>query len=217
MFTGIIEAVGQIQAIEERGGDRRYTIGTGKLDMSDVALGDSIACNGVCLTVIEFGQDYFKADVSGETLELTGFDRYANQAPLNLEKALTPTKRLGGHLVSGHVDGIGKVMHRWQDARSVRFVIKAPDELARYIAHKGSICIDGISLTVNKVMDTEFELNIVPHTLQETIMENYAEGTLVNLEVDQIARYLERLLQFSGEQSADGITLDKLAQYGFMK
>ena len=135
MFTGIIEAVGQIQAIEERGGDRRYTIGTGKLDMSDVALGDSIACNGVCLTVIEFGQDYFKADVSGETLELTGFDRYANQAPLNLEKALTPTKRLGGHLVSGHVDGIGKVVRRWQDARSVRFVIKAPDELARYIAH----------------------------------------------------------------------------------
>ncbi|WP_144391916.1 riboflavin synthase [Pleionea sediminis] len=216
MFTGIIEAVGSIESIESKGGDKRFKIATGKLDMNDVALGDSIACNGVCLTVIDFGTHFFQADVSGETIALTGFKNYQAGQPLNLEKALTPTTRLGGHLVSGHVDGIGKVVNRWEDARSVRFVIEAPQELARYIAHKGSITVDGISLTVNKVNGNQFELNIVPHTLQETIMSNYQVGTEINLEVDQIARYLERLIQYSGD-SAGEISKDLLAKSGFIK
>jgi len=217
MFTGIIESVGEIRDLVTQGGDQRLTIATGKLDMTDVALGDSIACNGVCLTVVEFGNDYFIADVSGETIELTGFKHYRKGQPVNLEKALTPTKRLGGHLVSGHVDGIGEVTQRWQDARSVRFIIKAPSSLARYIAHKGSITVDGISLTVNKVDGDSFELNIVPHTLVETIMDTYQVGTAVNLEVDQIARYLERLLTCSDDIQASSVTKDLLAKSGFIK
>lgn len=216
MFTGIIESVGKIASIESRGGDKRFKIETGKLDMSDVALGDSIACNGVCLTVVEFGDGFFFADVSGETIALTGFRHYAQGQRVNLEKALTPTTRLGGHLVSGHVDGIGEVIERWNDARSVRFVIRAPHELARYIAHKGSITVDGTSLTVNKVNGDDFELNIVPHTLEETIMGSYQAGTRVNLEVDQIARYLERLIQYSDEKQS-GISKELLANFGFIK
>ncbi len=217
MFTGIIEAIGKIRSIEERNGDKRLTIETGKLDMSDVALGDSIACNGVCLTVVELGQQDFVADVSGETIGLTGFRRYKPGQLLNLEKALTPVKRLGGHLVSGHVDGIGIIKSRWNDARSVRFVISAPQDLARYIAHKGSITVDGISLTVNKVDGDDFELNIVPHTLSETIMDSYQPGTEVNLEVDQIARYLERLIQYSEPSSGSNISMEMLSKHGFIK
>ncbi len=216
MFTGIIESVGKIASIESRSGDKRFKIETGKLDMNDVALGDSIACNGVCLTVVEFGDGFFFADVSGETIGLTGFRHYAQGQRVNLEKALTPSTRLGGHLVSGHVDGIGEVIERWNDARSVRFVIRAPHELARYIAHKGSITVDGTSLTVNKVNGDDFELNIVPHTLEETIMGSYQTGTRVNLEVDQIARYLERLIQYSDEKQS-GISKELLANFGFIK
>ena len=221
MFTGIIEAIGEISAIEEKGGDKRLRIATGKLDLADVALGDSIACNGVCLTAVALGDHSFVADVSAETIGLTGFKEYQVGQSLNLEKALTPLKRLGGHLVSGHVDGIGEVVKITQDARSVRFSIKAPAELARYIAHKGSICVDGISLTVNQVRESVFELNIVPHTLQETIMDSYQVGSRVNLEVDQIARYLERLLTCSASETADAgsgsLTLDKLAESGFIR
>jgi riboflavin synthase len=217
MFTGIIEAIGQIRSIEDRNGDKRITIATGKLDLTDVALGDSIACNGVCLTVIQLGSDYFVADVSRETIGLTQFQHYQNGQRLNLEKALTPSSRLGGHLVSGHVDGIGEVTHRWQDARSVRFVIRAPQSLARYIAHKGSITVDGTSLTVNRVDGADFELNIVPHTLQETIMNDYQPGTRVNLEVDQIARYLERLLIGSDKVADSSVTQELLAKTGFIK
>jgi len=158
--------------------------------------------------------DRFAADVSRETLSLTTLGDLGPSSPVNLEKALTLSKPLGGHLVSGHVDGLGKILERTDDARSVRFRIQAPAELARYIAHKGSICIDGASLTVNAVRGAVFEVNIVPHTLQETIMAGYVVGTEVNLEVDLIARYLERLLL--GEDTG-GVTLETLRECGFVK
>ena len=219
MFTGIIEAVGEIQAIEPQGEDVRMRIKTGKLDLSDVQLGDSIATNGVCLTAIELPGDGYVADVSGETLSKTTLDRLKVGTPVNLEKALTPTTRLGGHLVSGHVDGVGEVVSRSSAGRSIKFVIRAPKELAKYIAHKGSICVEGISLTVNEVRGAEFDLNIVPHTLQETTMQHLQAGSPVNLEVDIIARYLERLLL--GDKAADanagGISEQLLRESGFMK
>ncbi|MDH5518825.1 MAG: riboflavin synthase [Gammaproteobacteria bacterium] len=219
MFTGIIESVGHIIAAEKKGGDLRLTIATGKLDMSDVQCGDSIAVNGVCLTAIEFDQTHFVADVSNETLEHTATGKLQQGADVNLEKALTPTTRLGGHLVSGHVDGVAQVIERSEDGRSVRFSIKAPDELAKYIAHKGSVTVDGISLTVNKVNGAVFELNIVPHTIQETVIKHYQPGTVVNLEVDLIARYLERLLlgDRAAEKDTDGISMSFLAENGFIK
>ncbi|MDP1520104.1 riboflavin synthase [Porticoccus litoralis] len=202
MFTGIVEAVGEVASCEEKGGDLRLRIKTNDLDMSDIALGDSISTNGVCLTVVELPGDGYVADVSAETLSLTTVGDWGVGAKVNLEKALTPQTRMGGHMVSGHVDGIGEVVSRHPDARSERFRLRAPRELAKYIAHKGSITVDGTSLTVNKVEGAEFELNIVPHTLEKTVMDTYKAGTRVNLEVDLIARYLERLLQGDGAADA---------------
>ncbi|TNF08921.1 MAG: riboflavin synthase [Gammaproteobacteria bacterium] len=202
MFTGIVEAVGEVAAREEKGGDLRLRIKTNDLDMSDIALGDSISTNGVCLTVVEMPGDGYVADVSAETLSLTTVGDWVVGTKVNLEKALTPQTRMGGHMVSGHVDGIGEVVSRHPDARSERFRLRAPRELARYIAHKGSITVDGTSLTVNKVEGAEFELNIVPHTLEKTVMDTYKAGSRVNLEVDLIARYLERLLQGDGAADA---------------
>jgi riboflavin synthase len=219
MFTGIIQAVGEIRRLEPRGGDVRLNVGTGKLDMAGVALGDSIAVNGVCLTAVALNGRELAADVSRETLSLTTLGRLVPGSRVNLEKALTLATPLGGHLVSGHVDGVGRVVTRQDDARSVRLRIEAPAELARYIAHKGSICVDGTSLTVNKVAGRELELNIVPHTLDETVIGDYRSGTDVNLEVDLVARYLERLVL--GDRAADpntsGITTALLAEYGFIK
>jgi riboflavin synthase len=220
MFTGIIESIGKIAKMEKRGGDVRLHIATGKLDLSDVALGDSIAVNGVCLTAVGLPGDGFVADVSNETLSLTSLGQLSTGSPVNLEKALTMSTRLGGHLVSGHVDGLGEVIAKSEDARSIRFTVKAPDELAKYIAHKGSITVDGTSLTVNAVKGAEFELNIVPHTAQETIMSEYEVGRKVNLEVDLVARYLERLLL--GDKAADayaegGLNMQKLMEAGFVK
>lgn len=220
MFTGIIEAVGKIARMEPKGGDMRLRIQTGKLGLADVKLGDSIAVNGVCLTVVELPGDGFWADVSVETLNHTSFKQLKTGSPVNLEKALTPQTRLGGHLVSGHVDGLGEIVSRHEDARSIHFKVKAPDALAKYIAHKGSICVDGISLTVNAVNGAIFDLNIVPHTALETTVSQWQPGVQVNLEVDVIARYLERLLL--GEKAADpkqegGITLGFLAENGFLK
>ena len=219
MFTGIIEAVGQIRSITPKGGDVRVEVATGKLDLSDVKLGDSIAVNGICLTAVALPGDGFAADVSRETLERTGFVNLKQGSQVNLEKALTPTTRLGGHLVSGHVDGVGEVISREDNARAIRFKLRAPKELARYIAMKGSITVDGVSLTVNAVDGAEFELTIVPHTLQETIMGEYRSGSLVNLEIDLIARYLERLLL--GDKAAEpagSSTLSQafLAEHGFL-
>jgi len=219
MFTGIIEAVGQVAELRQRGGDVRLHVRTGKLDLGDVAQGDSIAVNGVCLTAVELPGDGFVADVSRETLSLTSLGQLEPGSRVNLEKALTLATRLGGHLVSGHVDGLGCVIERHDDARSVRFTIEAPPDLARFIAHKGSITVDGVSLTVNAVNGRRFELNIVPHTLQETVMGGYAAGRRVNLEVDLVARYLERLLlgEKAAEPGAAPVDLAMLARAGFIK
>ncbi len=217
MFTGIISAVGTLTAIQPRSGDVRLRIATGKLDLSDVQLGDSIAVSGVCLTAVALPGDGFWADASRETLERTILGEAIVGLRVNLEKALTPTTRLGGHLVSGHVDGIGMVTVWQLDGRSWRLRIQAPDALARYIAEKGSISVDGVSLTVNRVDGAAFELNIVPHTLVETTLANFKIGQRVNLEVDLIARYLERLLL--GDQAArpdsGGLTEALLREHGF--
>ncbi|MBE9560145.1 MAG: riboflavin synthase [Proteobacteria bacterium] len=222
MFTGIIESVGSIKKLEPVGGDIRLHVATssqtgGSLDMSDVQLGDSIAVNGVCLTAIEFDKKHFVADVSNETITLTSLKGLSPGSEVNLEKALLPTTRLGGHLVSGHVDGLGEVISIKEESRSIQLIIRSPDELKHYIAMKGSICIDGTSLTVNKVADTDFEINIVPHTQQQTIIKNYKPGTKVNLEVDLIARYLERLLMKQDDNAGDGVTLESLAKAGFVR
>jgi riboflavin synthase len=201
MFTGIISAIGEIADLEQRGGDVRLSISAGSLGMGDVQLGDSIACNGACLTAVELHESGFVADVSVETLTLTTISGWKTGSRINLEKAMQATDRFGGHIVSGHVDGIGEVVSLHEDARSWRFRIRAPRELAKYVAHKGSITVDGTSLTVNHVEGAEFELNIVPHTMTHTIMGDYQVGTKVNLEVDLVARYLERLLL--GDKAAD--------------
>ena len=220
MFTGIVEAKGEIVSLTPKGGDVTLRIRSGALDLSDVQLGDSIAVNGVCLTAVTLPGDGFSADVSGETLRLTTLGNLRAGSIVNLEKALTPTTRLGGHLVSGHVDGLGEVVSMQPDARSIRFDIRAPDALAKYIAHKGSITVDGISLTVNSVDGAVFSLNIVPHTQQMTTIAEWKPGSKVNLEVDVIARYLERLLM--GERAAQpgeagGISMTFLAEHGYLK
>ena len=219
MFTGIIEAVGTVRVAEKRQGDLKLQIQSGKLDLSDVQLGDSIATNGVCLTVVALPGDGYVADVSVETLEHATLGNLSVGTNVNLEKALTPTTRLGGHLVSGHVDGVGKVVSIEPSARSTVYWVEAPKTLAKYIAHKGSITIDGISLTVNAVNGSRFALNIVPHTQQETSVGDWQVGTAVNLEVDQIARYLERLLDPSLQEDsgkAPDLTESFLAEHGFL-
>ena len=216
MFTGIILAIGKIAAIERRAGDCRLKIDTGSLSLADVVLGDSIAVNGVCLTAVELGAHYFCADVSNETLSRTILNTATTGTPVNLELALTPSTRMGGHIVSGHVDGIGKIIGKKADGRSYRFTLKAPDNLAKYIAEKGSICINGISLTVNEVKGAEFSVNIVPYTLKDTTLGEATVGTPVNLEVDLLARYMERLMQ--GEAATynqGGITEELLQKSGF--
>lgn len=219
MFTGIIEAVGTLVAKESQGGDARLRIATGKLDLTEVKLGESMAVSGVCLTAAALPGDGFWADVSAETLSRTVLGDLALGGTVNLERALTPTARLGGHLVNGHVDGVGTLIERRAEGRSVRFTIQAPAHLARYIAEKGSICVDGVSLTVNRVDGAVFELNIVPHTLQETTFAGFQAGRRVNLEVDLIARYLERLLL--GGQAArpnsGGLSETLLRERGFLK
>ena len=215
MFTGIIQAVGEVAAIEQTGGDVKLRIKTGTLPLEDVHLGDSIATNGVCLTVTELPGDGYWADVSTETLSLTSLKSIVVGSAVNLEKSLTPTTALGGHLVSGHVDGLGRVVGLTRDARSWRVSIEAPADLARYIAQKGSICVDGTSLTVNAVEGARFELNIIPQTWEETVFSGYALGTEVNLEVDVIARYLERLLQSGVAPMASSITVETLKNAGY--
>jgi riboflavin synthase len=213
MFTGIIATIGKIESVQAKGGDIRLQVATQKLDLSDVKLGDSIANNGVCLTVIAMSQGSLSFDVSRESLDRTSLGAVKAGSEVNLEKALAVGDRLGGHFVSGHVDGLGKVISKQESARSVQFRFEVPLGLERYIAEKGSICIDGTSLTVNKAENNWFEVNIIPHTMQETIMKSYRVGSQVNLEVDLIARYLERLLP----KQASGITRETLLQNGFIK
>jgi len=218
MFTGIIEALGSIAALQPQGTDTRVVVSSPSLQMTDVAPGDSIAVNGICLTAVTLMADGFAADVSAETLSQTAFSQLKVGSRVNLEKALMPTTRLGGHLVSGHVDGVGELLQRQDEGRSVRFRIQAPAGLARYIARKGSITVDGVSLTVNEVEGAIFALNVVPHTLAATTLQDASVGQRLNLEVDLIARYLERLLQ--GERAAESqsgaITESFLAEHGFL-
>lgn len=195
MFTGLIAGVGRLAAREPRGGDVRLAVEVGSLPFDGVAPGESIAVNGVCLTVVAFDAGSFAVDASNETLALTTLGRLAIGAPLNLERAMLPTDRLGGHLVSGHVDGLGFAVKRWDDARAVRWRVEANLEVLRYVAHKGSICVDGVSLTVNAVDAAGFEVALIPHTVDHTAFHALREGDAVNLEVDLLARYVERLLQ----------------------
>ena len=217
MFTGIIEAVGAVKRLEPLGGDLRFIIDSGSLDMGDVQIGDSIAVNGVCLTVIEFDSASFSADVSNETISLTSLKGLAAGGAVNLEKAMLPTTRMGGHLVSGHVDGLGTVVNKSEDARSIRVEIEVPAELKKYIAVKGSICIDGTSLTVNSVDDRVVGLNIVPHTQERTVIQHYCKGTKVNLEVDLVARYLETLLLNMDDKDKGKVNMELLTRAGFVK
>lgn len=194
MFTGLIEGVGRVLALEPRGGDLRLRIDVGTLPFAEVALGESIAVSGVCLTVIEFDATSFAADASTETLALTTLGALAVGHAVNLERAMRPTDRLGGHLVSGHVDGLGRVLSVHDDARAQRWRFAAPQTLLKYIATKGSICVDGVSLTVNAVDAEGFEVALIPHTVSHTAFSTTRVGDAVNLEVDLVARYVERLL-----------------------
>lgn len=219
MFTGIIEACGKIAATEMRGGDLRLKVHSAELPMAEVKLGDSIATNGVCLTVVELLVDGYWADVSRETLAHSSFAHAKAGQNVNLERAMLASSRFDGHIVSGHVDGVGRIVSCEKDARSVRLRVEAPADLARYIATKGSICVDGVSLTVNRVEGQVFELNIVPHTAAQTIIQGYRPGTAVNLEVDVVARYLERLLQVQSGADGDaekGVSMATLAENGFL-
>lgn len=217
MFTGIIEATGEITAIKRSGQDVQITIHSKSLDFSDVKLGDSIASNGVCLTVTALGNGHFTADVSGETLSRTLFGHYQIGQRINLEKALLPTTRLGGHLVSGHVDGIATVSKIEKTGQSWQFYLQSPAALSRYIAEKGSVTIDGVSLTVNELTSDGFRLTIVPHTARETTISKLQAGSTVHLEVDLLARYLERLIQGQqGVAPTSNVTMTLLQQSGFL-
>lgn len=219
MFTGIIESVGKVQSLQNVGGDVRLRIQTA-LDMSDVHLGDSIATNGICLTVIDFGEDWYAADVSRESLHRTTLGQWKAGQTVNVEKAMLPTTRFGGHIVSGHVDGLGEITLVRHDARSLYFEVTAPAELAKYLAEKGSVTVDGISLTINHLRGNIISLNLIPHTAERTNIGTWQQGSKVNLEVDVLARYIERLML--GDKAAETHTESKmsmefLAQNGFLK
>ena len=219
MFTGIIESVGKVQSLQSVGGDVRLRIQT-TLDLSDVHLGDSIATNGICLTVIEWGEDWYAADVSRESLHRTTLGNWKVGQPVNVEKAMLPTTRFGGHIVSGHVDAVGEISLVCADARSLYFEVTAPVEIARYLAEKGSVTVDGISLTINHLRGNVLSLNLIPHSAERTNIAMWKTGAKVNLEVDILARYIERLLL--GDKAAEAtpkssISMDFLAQNGFLK
>ena len=211
MFTGIIKAKGTISAMDKRGGDVRLAVRSDGLPWSDYDLGESIAVNGVCLTAVALHEDGFDTDVSVETLDVTALGGLDVGSSVNLEPAISLGERLGGHLVSGHVDCTGRVMARNSDARSIRLAIEIPKDYARYVAKQGSVCVDGVSLTVNEVSGNTFELNIIPHTADVTIIDDYAAGTVVNVEVDLLARYLERLLDKDG----DNLSIEFLKAHGY--
>ncbi len=219
MFTGLIEATGKISAITPMGGDVRLTICSDTLDFSDVKLGDSIASNGICLTVVEYSKNSYSVDVSRETLNKTALRQWQVGDVLNLEKAMLPTTRFGGHIVAGHVDGVGKIVKLQKDARSIYIEVAIPSELMRYTADKGSITVDGISLTTNAIKPSEniVCLNIIPHTAQMTnIDKHWRLGASVNIEVDLLARYLERLMTSQDNKPTGGVTKELLIKSGLV-
>ncbi|NOR37117.1 MAG: riboflavin synthase [Woeseiaceae bacterium] len=211
MFTGIIQAKGSIAALERHGGDVRLSVQSDSLPFASYEVGESIAVNGVCLTAVALRADGFDTDVSVETLDVTSLGGLGVGDNVNLEPSLSLGDRLGGHLVSGHVDCLGTVTGRKADARSIRITVEIPEEFARYVARKGSVTVDGVSLTVNDVSATSFEVNIIPHTADVTIIGDYAVGTNVNVEVDLLARYIERLLAKDGE----GLSMEFLKEHGY--
>ena len=212
MFTGIIQAQGRIAAIDKVGGDVRLSIQSDGLPFSNYAVGESIAVNGVCLTATALRADGFDTDVSIETLNVTSLGDLVTGSLTNLEPSLSFGDRLGGHLVSGHVDCLGSVTRVTRDARSIRLVIDIPPEFARYVAKKGSVCVDGVSLTINAVSASSFDFNIIPHTAETTIISNYRVGSMVNIEVDMLARYVERLLA----KDADALSMETLKAHGYV-
>ncbi len=218
MFTGIIQSIGILESITASGVDKRIRVSTGKISTGLIALGDSIAVDGVCLTAVAIDDNSFTADVSAETINHTTFRHLTEGSSVNLELALMPQSRLGGHLVSGHIDGVGEVMSIRPDGESQRFEFKIEKSLAHYVARKGSVCINGVSLTVNEVYDSRFKVNLVPHTLRETTLGDLAVGSTVNIEVDIIARYLERLLSAGLPARGPQSSMDKelLARSGFL-
>jgi len=211
MFTGIIQAKGSIAALERHGGDVRLSVQSDSLPFASYDVGESIAVNGVCLTAVALRADGFDTDVSVETLDVTSLGGLGVGDNVNLEPSLSLGDRLGGHLVSGHVDCLGTVTSRKADARSIRITVEIPEEFARYVARKGSVTVDGVSLTVNDVSATSFEVNIIPHTADVTIIGDYTVGTNVNVEVDLLARYIERLLAKDGE----GLSMEFLKEHGY--
>jgi riboflavin synthase len=219
MFTGIIQSLGSIESLDHKGGDISLVIDTGELDLEGCDIGDSIAVNGVCLTAVSYASGQFVADVSTETLNKTSLGGLKAGSPVNLEKALTLNTALGGHLVSGHVDGLAIVVDLHEDARSIRYTFELAPELQHYIAEKGSVTIDGTSLTVNSVERNRFEVNIVPHTRDKTIFQFYGPGTKVNIEVDIIARYLERLIEgkANAHDHSDEQLMQTLVNSGFIE
>lgn len=216
MFTGLIEDLGTVRSLQTGGGSGRIAIATA-LPMNEIALGDSIAVNGVCLTVVEFGGGQFSADVSAESLSRTVLGELRAGQRVNLERALRLSDRLGGHLVSGHVDGLGVVTERYQDRNAVRFTIEVAPALQRYLVEKGSVAIDGISLTVNSVVGQQFSVAVIPHSLAKTTLQERRVGSRVNIETDLLGKYVERLLRPSAERGDEGpLSLDMLAKHGFL-
>lgn len=198
MFTGIIQAVGHVRDVQKNGGDLQFEITTNFTDMSDVQLGDSIAINGVCLTVTNIEDDVITADVSIETITKTNVSYWHKGSYLNLEKSLTLKDKLGGHLVSGHVDAVAKCINITNSARSTIYNFIIPDDLTKYVVNKGSICINGVSLTVNEIKANEISINLIPHTLEHTNLGLLHIGDSVNIEIDTIARYVEKMLTSQG-------------------
>lgn len=217
MFTGIVKAIGTVSRMESRGGDLRLSIESPDVDWGGFETGESICINGVCLTAVEFGRHSFAADVSTETMKVTALSSLAAGTKVNIEPSLALGERLGGHLVSGHVDCVGEVVSRRKDARSLQFEVRIPGEYARYVARKGSIAVDGVSLTINAVSADTVALTIIPHTAESTIIGGYVVGTKVNIEVDMVARYVERLLASGAESDEGGISLQTLREYGYAK
>ena len=215
MFTGIIEAVGTLQKTFQADGEWRFEIAVGDLNVSDVSLGDSIAVSGCCLTVVSKSSNSFSADVSNETMRCTALGELSNGDRVNLEKAMRATDRFGGHIVSGHVDGVGNVTAIETESKSLKVTFRVPSPLSRFVAAKGSICIDGISLTVNEVNGNYFSVNVIPHTQLETVVKEYKVGRSVNIEVDLIARYLERLFEVKGAENNKGVDLEFLKTNGY--